>query len=370
MTGEPEAALRFHRPRPGFLGAARRTVLRLLLLPGLRRAYVPALRGAAIVFMLHRFADPERGVRGHDPAHLDACLRWLRREGRPILPLEDLVRRGREGRDVPPGAVAFTVDDGYYDFFRRALPVFAEHGAPVTVFAPTGFVDGDCWLWWDKIEYLVRRTEYTTLPWPDGDGPALPVSDRADRRAAVGRLVEEMERNSERDRKRVLRRLEDAAGLDVPDRPPREYRPLTWDQMREAEEEGARFGPHSITHPVLSMTTKDDLRREIGGSWRRLRAELRHPVPVFGYPFGQEWAFGDREVRAVRESGLIGAVSTRSGYAEMKAMAGTSRYRWALPRLGFPNAKEMFVQVATGLLRLRYLAADGPKEVASVYLED
>ena len=80
--------------------------------------------------------------------------------------------------------------------------------------------------------------------------------------------------------------------------------------MRHAnsEKRGVTFGPHTITHPVLSSTGDEHARTEIVTSWKRVREELASPVPVFGYPHGRQRDFGPREMEIVRLAGLWGAV--------------------------------------------------------------
>jgi peptidoglycan/xylan/chitin deacetylase (PgdA/CDA1 family) len=344
----------------GLLSGLRRAGLRVCTLPGIRRLYRPLVRDAAVIFMLHRFADPERGVFGTEPAHLAKCLGWLRRRGRPLLDLENLVRRWIHGKEVPAGAVCFTVDDAYYDFFTRGLDVFVEHDCPVTVFVPTGFLAGDGWLWWDRVGYVLQRAEDLTirsvLAELDLPGHETPT----DRANASERLLANLERVSEPRREAALRALSEATGVAVPAETPPSCRPMTWDQVRSAEQEGiVRFAPHSLTHPVLSRTSSERLLREISGSWRRLREETERPVPIFAYPGGAPFTFGPREERAVREAGLMAAVSARPEYLGCLDGPGReSELRWRLPRFGLPSGWAEFVQIASGLLRLRQRLRD------------
>lgn len=340
----------------------RQTSRRVLTLPGIHRVYRPFLRDVAVIFMFHRFSDPDRGVDACDPDHLEECLAWLRRNDRPILDLEELVRRLVEGAELPPGAVCFTVDDGYYDFYAHGLDVFLRYDCPVTVFLPTGFIDGDCWLWWDRLEYVLTRTDRADLdpgPWAPPD--TRPLRDQSDAQDAFGRLRQALDDLPEAEKRRRILELAEVAGVSLPDDPPSRYRPMSWREVRSAERRGARFGPHSVTHPALSRAESQQSRQEISESWSRVQEQVRRPVPVFCYPQGDIWASGRRESEFVRDTtGLLAAVGTRPRYVRTGHDGGDFRSRWNLPRFGFPaRSTTDFVQIVSGLLRLRELVTPG-----------
>ena len=84
------------------------------------------LRGRGVIFMLHRIRNKDLGVEGQDPEALRAGLAYLRARGYELVALEDLMRR--LAADAPPvrGAIAFTIDDGYFDHASVGAPIFAE----------------------------------------------------------------------------------------------------------------------------------------------------------------------------------------------------------------------------------------------------
>lgn len=58
--------------------------------------------------------------------------------GRTPIPAGDVVRALREGKELPPRAVAVTFDDGFLDFERNALPALQRRAIPATLFVTTG----------------------------------------------------------------------------------------------------------------------------------------------------------------------------------------------------------------------------------------
>jgi peptidoglycan/xylan/chitin deacetylase (PgdA/CDA1 family) len=153
----------------------------------------------------------------------------------------------------------------------------------------------------------------------------------------------------------TIERLAAAAHVELPERPPRQYAPMTWDQVRDLERRGMRFGPHTVTHPILTRTSADESRREIADSWRRLREEAEHPVPVFCYPNGQVGDYGDREISVLRGLGFTGAVVGTIGYADAPAFRASPEGPFRVRRFGYPHELTLLAQSVSGLERISRL---------------
>lgn len=69
-------------------------------------------------------------------SHLESRLAFLAAEGYAIVSLTEGLARLRAGT-LPPRAVAITVDDGTYDFYAVAYPVFKRLGVPVMLYVST-----------------------------------------------------------------------------------------------------------------------------------------------------------------------------------------------------------------------------------------
>jgi peptidoglycan/xylan/chitin deacetylase (PgdA/CDA1 family) len=63
-------------------------------------------------------------------------------------------------------------------------------------------------------------------------------------------------------------------------------------------------GAHTRTHPVLSLCSDEEARREIQESKAEIESALGRPVWAFAYPFGNPATVGAREFRLAREAGF------------------------------------------------------------------
>ena len=313
------------------------------------------LRGHGVIFMLHRFTDPDLGVTGHDPRAVRDALAHLRREGRELISLEEMLRRSAEP-DAPAlaGSVAFTIDDGYADHASVGAPLFAEFDCPVTTFLTTGFLDGSTWGWWDQIAHVLDATTKTRVRVPFADGVVEhQVADAASRATARDAIVNRCKGLAWRDVHQAVTGLAQDADVMLPVLPPLRYAPMTWDDARRCERGGMTFGAHTVSHPILSHV--DDMRaaREIVGSWQRVVRELSRPVPIFCYPNGQTGDFGAREIAMLRRAAFRGAVTGIPGYVPAQRDAEHERdVAFMLPRFAWPPDVAGVARVTSGLERV------------------
>ena len=311
--------------------------------------------------MLHRFADRERGNDGHDPAGVRADLAYLRREGFEFVSLPELTARLRNRDSTLGKTVAFTVDDGYADFASVGSSIFAEFDCPVTVFIVTGAVDSGGWYWWDRLHEVIGRAPAGALQVDVGKSRfSAPIGTRDLADQAARALTEALKRVSDDERRRVLAEVEQVVGTDLPTRSPAKFAPMTWDQIRECARRGATFGSHTVSHPIMSRLADDSARREIEGSWLRLRAETTGAaVPIFCYPNGGPDDISSREFDNLRSLGFDSAVTATSGYASVSMWHSSADSPFLLPRFGYNGNPAFFKQIATGLLRARLALRQG-----------
>ena len=332
----------------------KREILKLLTSERIVPAFRPFQRGAATIFMLHRFADSEYGNSGHSVEALRANLSFLRRHGYRLIGLTDLLTQLEENCWPNEPAVLFTVDDGYGDFARVAAPVFAEFDCPVTVFITTGFVDGGFWMWWDRVRWAFTETTRTSVELQLGPRHhRYSLASNSERAWAAADLIERLKSYPAAVTQAVVDDLLRCADLELPQHLPREFLPMTWDDVTRCATQGVTFGPHTLTHPILSQVDDQRAQAELLGSWQRLRTFTSRSIPVFCFPNGDYASFTDRERQIAAAIGMRACVVAEQNFV-------TSRFRSSgltsiveLPRFAYTDDTAQFRQIVGGMERLK-----------------
>jgi peptidoglycan/xylan/chitin deacetylase (PgdA/CDA1 family) len=294
------------------------------------------------------------------PAVFEAQVKFLRRHYR-IVSLSQLCdeierpsrppHQGQAGQADQAGqAIAITFDDGYKDLYFEALPILQKYKVPATIFLPVTSIEKNEPLWYDRIFLL-----FTVFPGDriqvECDRPrtfALP--NQSARIAAAAEVIGWLRTLPEDQRKRECERLESKAEL------PREMlkdRMLTWDQIREMRAASVEFGAHTLTHPVVSRLTQEQLEHEIVDSKSILEARINEGVQHFAFPFGKAADCGSAAFSVISKAGFRSASITEEGVngpgsnllALNRVSLGEERH---LPMFALKMAQLFFTSAVTG----------------------
>jgi peptidoglycan/xylan/chitin deacetylase (PgdA/CDA1 family) len=275
------------------------------------RQYVP-------IFMLHRFKCDEIGINGHKEGSLIFALEFLRKHKFNFLSIDDIVKSMVDNEPLPERSIAFSLDDGYWDQVEVAGHTFASYDCPATYFVVTGFVNGDLWLWDSKIHYLIESLSAKQSVKLEEMFPHLNISG-GNSYSIASKIVVELS---------VLTKIE----IDS-----------TIASLKDMERMGLKIGAHTYSHPLLSRESELVAKQEMLRSKQDLALHIDRPSEVFCYPTGRDQDFGNREIKFAQELGFTGAVSAIPGLVD--TLHDESHY--ALPRYGFPDNREGFIQYAT-----------------------
>ncbi|HJQ53092.1 MAG TPA: polysaccharide deacetylase family protein [Gemmatimonadaceae bacterium] len=314
----------------------------------------PFLPRSASVLFLHRFSVPDLGVVGHDPATLRRDLEYLRRRRYHIIGVSDLIAHIDQGIPLKRPSVVFTVDDGYTDFADVAAPIFAAYDCPVTVFLITDFVSGRLWNWFDRVPWIFENTELDGLHLHIAGHPfARRWTNAAEAALVAEEVIELLKRVADSEKEALIRAISDQMEVTLPSGVPSRDRAMSWNQVRECARLGVTFGPHTVTHPILSQVDSTRSSREITDSWQTLRAQTESAVPVFCYPNGTPLDFSEREKASVAKAGMTAALSTVQLSVSSRSIVKGSVDRFAIPRYPYPESLSAFIQIVSGIEALK-----------------
>ena len=315
------------------------------LMQSTRRQCVP-------VFMLHRMADARLGVRGHQVEQLRAALEFIKYNDYTAITVKDLVLSLINDSPLPERAVAFTLDDGFYDQVDFAFPLFEEYRIPVTLFLATDMMDRGHWSWDYQLEYVIQNTIHNALNFTLADlSITEDISNPAEKRRLIRKLRTHFKLKLAAEANQGVIALADNLEVNLPVIAPPAYQSTDWHRIKQLESEIIQFGPHTCSHHVLTQLNDQEAESEIVNSWKRVQQHVSDPCPVFCYPTGRpELDFGEREKTLVQRAGMKAALSAEPGYIDTDS---SKNDLFSLKRFSFPENISHFKQYCSWIERMK-----------------
>lgn len=261
------------------------TLLNLMKGSGAFSLVRAANRRQALILTYHRFSTRE-DEGWTTPRAFAEQLEYLNSHYK-ILPLGKLVEHLQDPNPVPPNLAAITIDDGYRDSYEIAYPLLKRYNAAASLFVVTEFAERRIWIWTDKARYLCASAARQQTSVQVGESQVQVKLDNASSRAASAlKLNDQLKKLPNGEKEAALERIARILGVFVPKNPPEELQSVTWDQAREMDRNGIEIGSHTMTHPILTNISDDQLQQELAGSKLKLEEELGRKVTQFCYPNG------------------------------------------------------------------------------------
>ncbi len=287
--------------------------------------------GNGVIFTLHHVRS-KKASPGSPNAHLtitpdflDAAIRAIIDEGYEIVALSDVpeLLRRRSGKRF----AVFTMDDGYKDNAREALPVFSRHQAPFTVFATRGLTLRTHTIWWETLEALTLLTD--AFQYDFGAGvETLRCGTRAEMASTHQKIALHVIGPQEEMAIAELNKTAMAHGVD----PHALVDKLVMNEIELADfsrDPLVSIGAHTVSHRALSFLPDETVRWEMEASADFVQDVTGERPPNLAYPYGFPEAVSERDHRLAAECGFQLAVTTQPGVLSPASLNGLD----ALPRI-------------------------------------
>lgn len=216
-------------------------------------------------------------------------MRILKKDFIPIT-IKQLVDHINKEKALPRNAIMITFDDGFDDNYYNAYPILKKLDMPATFFVSTDFVESNEAIWFERLAYFFYRVEALSIYIKQLDLELTLTSSLLSRREAYGILVEAIKLVENSIRIEILNELYIEYGdpyNSISEEASKYSKPMTWNQLQQMADDGFDIGAHSVTHPVLSKLTMEELSFELNESKVRLEEKINTEVLSTAYPVGQ-----------------------------------------------------------------------------------
>jgi len=237
------------------------------------------------------------------PEVLRQQLQFLKAHYHVIHP-EEFRASIEQGKALPLRSVLITCDDGLLNVLTDMLPVLQSEGVTCLLFV-TG---ASCreragMLWYEELYRLMhlrplREAESQLLL---EDSKAEPLKTFQSLWWSTVRRASQLDASTRADWMDVVRSSRDS---NKGAHSKRRWGLLSVAELKQLAQAGMSIGAHTLTHPILSLCSEEEVRSEIQGSKHAIEEALGERVWAFAYPFGNASTMGDREVRLAREAGF------------------------------------------------------------------
>jgi len=253
----------------------------------------------------------------HLPVEVFHNVCRLLAENYRVISMAELVEARSKNLSLPDHSVVITFDDGFESNYKLGYPILKSLGLPATIYATTGFLDGDEMMWFQRMDLAFGRTFLDNITWKINNRQlSFSFDSREQRQKSLGKLMSELKLMPDADLLGEVDRLEAALNVTPPTLAdlPVPMRPLSWDMAREMISSGLiEIGGHSHTHPILSRCDPVSMRAEIITCRDRIRDETGVQPASFAYPNGGPEDYTRETMLMVREAGFQSACTLING---------------------------------------------------------
>lgn len=89
---------------------------------------------------------------------------------------------------------------------------------------------------------------------------------------------------------------------------------LSWEQVKKLTAMGMEIGSHTESHPMLTDSSEEELRRELSGSKSIIEENIGSEVRVLAYPYG---LYDAHIISMAKDAGYLAARTTDAGSIQM-----------------------------------------------------
>jgi peptidoglycan/xylan/chitin deacetylase (PgdA/CDA1 family) len=251
-------------------------------------------QGCGRILMYH-------GVAPQVAAELATQLRYLARHFK-VVSLGTMLDRIMNGSYPLADEIVLTFDDGLRNNLTVVYPILRELQLPATMFVCPALVESGEWLWNHEM-----RCRLQMLAIPDLAELRMKLLTRGTTVDAIIEWMKTLPLQQRRMAEAIIRQA--TAGFQPTAAQKEAFDVMNWNDLRSLDCDLITVGSHTLSHPILTKLSGQEIEAEILESRRCLEQRLERKVDLFCYPNG---AYDRRAYQLVQKT-YRAAVTTETG---------------------------------------------------------
>ena len=265
-------------------------------------------KGKKVVLMYHRVNDTRQDYNRItvNENNFRAQMIFLKHNYK-VLSLDQLL--SYEGSE---NVIAITFDDGFADFYTKAMPILEELELPATVFITTGKLGLKEELWTSEIIRLLYMNDsgrdelYMEVM---GNKVYLSIATLEQRAKAYQCIRQIMMQSSGVEVTQMIQSLRQQLYMDATGR--EAYHFLSLEQCHHLSKHSLiTVGAHTINHVSLGKVEETVLEYEVKTSIEQLESMMEKKIEYFAYPFGGKSDYSQKTIDLLKRCGIKAAFTT------------------------------------------------------------
>ena len=217
----------------------------------------------------------------HNPSlkTFNDCIQWLIDNNFEFIDARDLLNSGKAHETFQKNKVIITIDDGWRENLLNIIPIAHFNKIPITIFITTEpLIEGGGY-WWSYIKAGYKRGITTCTV------PFLKTLPNINRMSVVNYVKSSITLERESMTVEELKAITNSPYVHI--------------------------GAHTLTHPILTNCSVEQVDLEISQSKSKLDAIIPTPVYSFSFPNGD---YTNREVDLLKKHGYQLAFTTKPAF--------------------------------------------------------
>lgn len=267
------------------------------------------LKKELIVLAYHRVTDHDLntyqyydGLISATTEEFDFQIAYIKKHFTPIS-MDQVINHVEHDHPLPPKAILVTFDDGFDDNYHNAFPILKKHNVPATIFVSTELISTTQSIWFDQLAALIRNTNQQKIEIQELGQIFHLNSNKENRSDSQNEIFAVLKSTEGKLMKAILARLFKEFSNELSLLPSEKSRMLTWEQIQEMSKFDIQFGSHTVSHPILSQLSLEDLQFELKESRTILEKMVGKVVKSISYPNGGRNDYNDQVLSETKDSG-------------------------------------------------------------------